>query len=122
MSDTIDERFDETVSPEFIAWFIEQASLNDPEFITRFVQHMCTHDFMDDLCKITAPTLIVAAGGEKIGHADAYQQMHQRIPQSRLAYIDTAGHNIGDAFPDQCVQELMQFLKVSSAVSERSET
>ena len=48
-------------------WFIEQAGSNDPAFIGRFVLHMCTHDFMEELRAIGAPTLIVAAGKEPIG-------------------------------------------------------
>lgn len=110
LSDTIHERFDEKADPGLVAWFIDQASSNDPSFIARFVLHMCTHDFMEDLSRITCPTLIVAAGKESIGHADAYEQMHQRIRGSELVYIDTAGHNICDGYAARCVSELAQFL------------
>lgn len=111
LASTIDERFDASADPRLVAWFIEQAGANDPEFIARFVAHMCTHDFMDDLVRITAPTLIVAAGGEQIGHADTYLEMQQRIRDSRLVYLRTSGHNIGDGFPDACVDALLGFLQ-----------
>jgi pimeloyl-ACP methyl ester carboxylesterase len=93
-----------------VAWFIEQAGSNDPAFIARFVLHMCTHDFMEELVGIKCPTLIVAAGKESIGHADAYEQMHQRIKGSEVAYVDTAGHNICDGYAEHCAQILMSFL------------
>lgn len=110
LADTIHERFDTSADPALIAWFIEQAGSNDPAFIARFVLHMCTHDFMEDLVRIKCPTLIVAAGKESIGHADAYEEMHKRINGSELVYVDTAGHNICDGYAGYCSDLLMKFL------------
>jgi pimeloyl-ACP methyl ester carboxylesterase len=111
LADTISERFDESADPEHVAWFVEQAGSNDPNFIRRFVLHMCTHDFMDELCKVRAPTLIVAAGREQIGHASTYQQMRDRIAGSELREIDTSGHNICDGYAERCVGLLVDFLQ-----------
>src|ERR1700693_3832147 len=104
LANTIDERFDSSADSDLVAWFIEQAGSNDPAFIARFVLHMCTHDFMEDLRKVSAPTLIVAAGREQIGHASAYEQMRDRIAGSELSEIDTAGHNICDGYAGHCVR------------------
>ncbi|HZQ61722.1 MAG TPA: alpha/beta hydrolase [Casimicrobiaceae bacterium] len=109
LADTIQDRFDGNADPNLVAWFIEQAGSNDPAFIARFVTHMCTHDFMDELPRIQCPTLIVAAGKEAIGHASAYDEMHKRIPNSQLVYYDTAAHNICDGYPDRCVNDLLRF-------------
>ena len=111
LADTIAERFDQSADPEHVAWFIEQAGSNDPAFIGRFVLHMCTHDFMEDLHKVRAPTLIVAAGREQIGHASAYEQMRDRIAGAELSEIDTAGHNICDGYAGRCVDLLEDFLR-----------
>jgi pimeloyl-ACP methyl ester carboxylesterase len=110
LSDTIEERFDASADPALVKWFIAQAGSNDPAFIARFVLHMSTHDFMDEVSRIKAPTLIVAAGREKIGHAIAYQDMNRRIPGSELVYYDTAAHNICDGYAARCVEDLMTFL------------
>jgi len=107
---TIHERFDESADKALVDWFIEQAGSNDPSFIARFVSHMCTHDFMEELVNIKAPTLIVAAGKESIGHADAYMDMQKRIKNSKLVHIDTAAHNICDGYPTVCVEHLKTFL------------
>jgi hypothetical protein len=72
---------------------------------------MCTHDFMNEVSAIKAPALIVAAGREKIGHANAYRQMNQRITGSELLYYDTAAHNICDGYATRCIEDLMTFLK-----------
>jgi 3-oxoadipate enol-lactonase len=108
---TIDERFDENADPELVQWFIKQAGSNDPAFIARFVLHMCTHDFMEELPAIKAPTLIVAAGKERIGHASAYEEMRRRIAGSELLYYDTAAHNICDGYATRCVDDLLDFLE-----------
>lgn len=115
LADTIHERFDEHADPHLVQWFIEQAGSNDPAFIARFVLHMCTHDFMDELPRIGCPTLIVAAGKEQIGHASAYQEMQRRIPRSQLVSLDTAAHNICDGYPDRCCEDLLAFLQRQGA-------
>jgi len=110
LADTIHERFDDQADPELVRWFIEQAGSNDPAFIGRFVLHMCTHDFMDELRAIKCPTLIVAAGKEPIGDGSAYQQMHERIAGSKLIQYEVASHNIGDQYADRCTDDLLRFL------------
>lgn len=110
LADTIQERFDANAEPELVQWFIEQAGSNDPAFIGRFVTHMCSHDFMDEIRRIACPTLIVAAGREAIGHASTYDEMRERIPGAELVKVDTAAHNICDGYPDRCVDELLAFL------------
>jgi pimeloyl-ACP methyl ester carboxylesterase len=71
---------------------------------------MASHDFMDEVHRIGCPTLIVAAGREAIGHASAYGEMRDRIPQSTLVQYDTAAHNICDGYPERCVDDLLRFL------------
>jgi len=112
VADTIHERFDENADPQLVEWFINQTGANDPAFIARFVTHMTSHWFMDEVCQITCPTLIVAAGKEAIGHADNYDEMRRRIPDAQLVKYDTSAHNICDGYAQRCVDDLMEFLKV----------
>jgi len=111
LAETIHERFDDQADPQLVRWFIEQAGSNDPAFIGRFVLHMCTHDFMEELRAIRCPTLIVAAGKEPIGDGSAYLKMHERIAGSKLVQYDVASHNIGDQYADRCVDDLLEFLE-----------
>ncbi len=115
LADTIDERFDANADPALVRWFIEQAGSNDPAFIARFVLHMCTHDFMDELSAVRCPALIVAAGRERIGHADAYEEMRKRIAGSTKVLIDTDAHNICDGYPGRCSEALLDFLSRHAA-------
>jgi 3-oxoadipate enol-lactonase len=113
IADTIHERFDHDADPRLVEWFIDQTGSNDPEFIARFVTHMTTHWFMNEVQQIRCPTLIVAAGREAIGHADNYDEMKRRIPNAQLVKYDTSAHNICDGYPDRCVDDLMKFLGVA---------
>ncbi len=117
LAETIDERFDERADPALVEWFIGQAGSNDPAFVARFVTHMCTHDFLDDLVAVRAATLIVAASREKIGQASTYLEMQKRIAGSELQTIDTASHNICDGYADQCLDLLLDFLDRHAASS-----
>lgn len=110
LADTIDERFDSSADPQLVEWFLDQAGSNDPVFIERFITHMCTHDFMHEISGIRCPTLIVAAGKEQIGNANAYLEMRKRIRGSELKLYDTAGHNICDGYADRCIDDLLAFL------------
>lgn len=110
LSETIAERFDASADPALVRWFIEEGGERDPDFIARWVLHMCTHYFMDEIHAIEALTLIVAPGGEKIGLATAYDEMKQRIPKSELIYYDTPAHNITDGYAQRCVEDLLDFL------------
>jgi 3-oxoadipate enol-lactonase len=117
LASTIEERFDSNADPELVKWFIEQAGSNDPAFIARFVTHMTTHDFIDEIDRIRCPTLIVAAGKEPIGHASTYREMQQRIQGSSLIFYDTSGHNICDGYADRCVADLLSFLRQNGHTS-----
>lgn len=120
LATTIEDRFEPDADPALVNWYLDHAGANDPEFIARFVLHMCTHDFMQELDAIACPTLIVAAGKEPIGHASAYEEMHRRIRGSELLLYDTTGHNICDGLADRCVADLRRFLAAHGAGNVKS--
>ena len=111
LADTIHERFDASADPKLVEWFLDQAGANDPGFVERFITHMCTHDFMDEIGRIQCPTLIAGAGKEPIGNAGAYGEMQKHIRGSEVKLYDTTGHNICDGYADRCIDDLLGFLK-----------
>lgn len=111
LAETISDRFPaDQVDPRLIDWFLDEAAKNDPAFIKRFILHMTTVDFMDDIGRIKCPTLIVGPGAEPIGHAGAYEEMSKRIAGAELVYYENARHNVCDYLPERCVSDVLGFL------------
>ncbi|HEX2825977.1 MAG TPA: alpha/beta hydrolase [Burkholderiales bacterium] len=98
------------VSQAQVDWFLDEIARNDPAFVRRFVLYMTTQYWMDDLAKVTCPTLIVAPRGDAIGNANAYQQMHALMKASELLTYDVESHNIADYMADRCAEDAMAFL------------
>ena len=81
---TISDRFPAGHDPEHVKWFLDEAAKNDDAYIGRFVGLMTTLWWMDELPRITCPTLLVAPGAETVGHAGNYEKMRALIPDCAL--------------------------------------
>lgn len=109
---TIGDRFDvETVDPGFIDWFIEESSRNDPESLRRFVPVMAAADISENLREIRCPTLCVVPGSDPIHTPEQYALLKEGITNCRFVTYDVSGHNITDAYPDRCAEDLAAFLR-----------
>jgi pimeloyl-ACP methyl ester carboxylesterase len=104
------DRFPADADPGLVDWFCRQTGSNDLAFVGRFVAHMSSRDWEDELPRIRCPTLIVAPGHEPIGSHDQYERMQALIPDARLLSLEGMPHNIGDAAPEACVRALLEFL------------
>ena len=49
LAETIAERFDATADPALVQWFIEEGGERDPDFISRWVLHMCTQHLVPEI-------------------------------------------------------------------------
>jgi pimeloyl-ACP methyl ester carboxylesterase len=110
MRQGIADRFGPESDPGLVDWFCRQTGGNDLPFIGRFVAHMASRDWEDELPRIRCPTLLVAPGHEPIGSHDQYERMQALIPDARLISLEGMPHNIGDAAPEVCVKALLDFL------------
>ncbi|TVR07302.1 MAG: alpha/beta hydrolase [Salinarimonadaceae bacterium] len=109
---TIADRFDvEAVDPDFIDWFIAESARNDPESLRRFVPMMAAVDISGRLGDIHCPTLCVVPGSDPIHTPEQYALLKDGIADCRFVTYDAKGHNITDAFPDRCAQDLVSFLR-----------
>jgi pimeloyl-ACP methyl ester carboxylesterase len=107
---TASDRFGPDADPALVDWFCRQVAANDPAWIGRFVTHMASRDWSADLPRIACPTLILAPGHEPIGAGSTYDAMARAIPGARLVTFEGMPHNIGDAAPERCAQEVLRFL------------
>ncbi|PWS36348.1 alpha/beta hydrolase [Falsiroseomonas bella] len=110
MRSGVADRFPADADPGLVDWFCRQTGGNDLPFIGRFVAHMSSRDWEDELPRIGCPTLIVAPGHEPIGSHDQYERMQKLIPDARLVSLEGMPHNIGDAAPEACTAALLEFL------------
>jgi len=110
LAETIDDRFPPGTDPRQIEWFLDQVCQNDPAYLARFITHMTGLYWMDDVSRITCPTLIIAPGDEPIGKVEAYDEMKARIAHSELIVYAGGRHNIGDYLGDRCAADALAFL------------
>ncbi|MBR0650091.1 alpha/beta fold hydrolase [Roseomonas terrae] len=115
MRSTATDRFGPDADPALVDWFCRQTSSNDPAYLGRFVTHMASRDWSEDLPRITCPTLIVAPGHEPIGSSNHYEEMAAAIPDSELVVFEGMPHNIGDAAPERSAHEALRFIEERGA-------
>lgn len=107
---TISQRFDvDAVEPGFIDWFCADAARNDPKFLARFVTMMTSFDFSDRLSQIRCPALYVVPSGDPVHSMENYEVLKSTPDNSFIVY-ENMPHNITDAVPDRCLDDLEAFL------------
>ena len=112
LADTIADRFPiGKVDEGLVTWFLDEAAKNDTAYIGRFIGLMTTLDWSGNLGEIKCPTLIVMPGGETVGPLKNYDVMLETIPDVQGVTYEGLPHNICDAAPDRCVEDVMAFLR-----------
>jgi 3-oxoadipate enol-lactonase len=111
LRETIADRIPlDQVEPGFVDWFIEESGRTSVELLSRFVPMMRTFEVLDDLHRVRCPTLAVAPGGDPIHTVDNYRVLQERIPDCEFIVYEGLPHNITDAVPDRCAEDLKRFL------------
>jgi len=111
LAETIGERFDiKRTDPGFIEWFLDESARTGAELLSRFVPLMKSVDLTDRLGEIRCPTLAVVPGHDPIGSMAQYEVLRERIPDCEFIVYQGLPHNITDAVPDRCAEELRRFL------------
>ncbi|MEO6565371.1 MAG: alpha/beta hydrolase [Casimicrobiaceae bacterium] len=111
MRETIADRIDKSkVEPGFMDWFIAESARTPVEFLARFVAMMRSIDLSADVARIGCPTLAVLPGGDPFHSADEYRHLLRDFRNCEFLVYEGLPHNITDAVPDRCAQDLRQFL------------
>jgi len=97
------------VDPGFVDWFCKESARNDPAYLADFVRMMTEFDFSDRLGEISCPCLFVVASGDPVHSMENYAVL-RRVPDHRFVVFDNMPHNITDAVPERCLNELLPFL------------
>jgi 3-oxoadipate enol-lactonase len=111
LAETIADRLPlDKVDPGLVEWFLDEAAKNDPAYIARFVLLMASYDWSDELHRIRCPTLVVVPGAEPIGSTANYEPFRRLVPDVEMRVYEGAPHNICDAFPGRCADDVLDFL------------
>ncbi len=116
LRETIADRVDlESAAPGFVDWFIAESARTPVPVLERFVPMMREFVVIDDLHRIRCPVLAIAPGGDPIHPVDNYRALPDRIPGCEFIVYEGLPHNITDAVPDRCAQDLKRFLRKHAA-------
>jgi len=111
LRDTIGDRVDlKSAEPGFVDWFIAESAKTSVPVLQRFVPMMREFVVIDDLHRIRCPVLAVAPGGDPIHTVDNYRALPDRIPGCEFIVYEGLPHNITDAVPDRCAEDLKRFI------------
>jgi 3-oxoadipate enol-lactonase len=111
LRDTIADRVDlDTAEPGFVDWFIAESARTPLPVLERFVPMMREFVVIDELNRIRCPVLAIAPGGDPIHPVENYRALPDRIPGCEFIVYESLPHNITDAVPDRCAEELKRFL------------
>lgn len=111
LRETITDRVKlDQADPGFVDWFIAESARTNVEALARFVTMMARIDLVPELDKIRCPVLVVVPGADPIRTVEEYRLIERRIPGCEFIVYDGLPHNITDAVPDRCAEELKRFL------------
>jgi pimeloyl-ACP methyl ester carboxylesterase len=112
---TIHMRFDlQRTDPALVQWFLKQTAECDPAFVARFISHMASRAWGEDLARIRCPVLVVYPGAETVGGTDGYEPYRRLVKDVRLIEYGHMPHNICDMAPERCAADLLAFLRERS--------
>ena len=111
LAETIADRFDlDKVEPRFVEWFLDESAKTSAAWLARFVPLMRSVDLTGDLAKIRCPMLAVVPDHDPISSMAQYEVIRDRVPKVKFVVYHGLPHNITDAVPDRCAEELHRFL------------
>ena len=111
LRETIADRVDlATAPPGFVDWFIAESAKTPVAVLERFVPMMREFVVVDELHRIRCPVLAVAPGADPIHPVENYRALPDRIPGCEFIVYEGLPHNITDAVPDRCAEDLKRFL------------
>jgi pimeloyl-ACP methyl ester carboxylesterase len=111
LAETIADRFDlAKVEPGFIEWFLDESARTSGELLARFVPLMASVDLTAELGSVGCPTLAGVLDHDPLHSMSEYEVLRERIPDCEFVVYSGLPHNITDAAPDRCAEDLRRFL------------
>ncbi|NNE11646.1 MAG: alpha/beta hydrolase [Ilumatobacter sp.] len=97
--------------PELAAELAEAFCRVEPSIARQFARVTFLSDNRDDLDAVSVPTTILQCTEDAIAPTEVGDYVHERIPDSRLVHIDTAGHCPHLSDPEPTAAAIGRFLE-----------
>ncbi len=111
LADTVADRFDlSKVEPGFVEWFLDESARTSADWLARFIPLMASVDLSDRLPRVRCPMLAVVPDHDPISSIEQYEVIRDRVPDVEFVVYARLPHNITDAVPDRCAEELRRFI------------
>lgn len=107
---TMAARLGDAAPPGMAEWWTKFMARASVETQIGFMQSIPHTDIRADLPKITCPTLVITAEGNKLSPVDETRTWQARIPNSRLLILPGNSHHIAASDPARCVQATLDFI------------
>ncbi len=98
-------------NPAFHDWWLEQVSISPGEGLAGYAEFLGTLDSRPYLSQIRIPTLILAPAKSAATKLEEQKAIQQQIIGSRMVVVEGAGHEIYVDKAEQCIEELLQFIR-----------
>jgi pimeloyl-ACP methyl ester carboxylesterase len=110
LEETIDDRFPGAQDRAFLRWFIDESAKTNADAFCRFGPMMKEADLTGRLREIKCPMLNVVPGHDPLGSPAQYEVYREHVPHCEFIVYEGLPHNITDAVPERCAEELLRFL------------
>ncbi|MBI3042204.1 MAG: alpha/beta hydrolase [Betaproteobacteria bacterium] len=110
LEETIHDRFPGAVDPGFLSWFIDESARTNEDLFCRFASMMKEVDQTDRLHEIKCPMITVVPGHDPLGTVSQYKVIPDRVADCEFVVYEGLQHNITDAVPERCAEDLLRFL------------
>ncbi|OCT53154.1 hypothetical protein CLCR_10657 [Cladophialophora carrionii] len=97
--------------PAYHNWWLDQISVNSGEGLASYAEFLGTLDARPYLSQIRVPTLILAPANSAATKVVEQTAIQQQIEGSKLVVVDGAGHEIYVDKAEQCINELLHFIR-----------
>ncbi len=108
---TIAERFPPGTDAGFVKWFVDEACRTDEDFFCCFVPVMREIDQSARLHEIKQAMLVVVPDEDPHISLAQYEAVKTHAPRCEFVVYQGYQHNITDAVPQRCAEELLRFLR-----------
>ncbi|HEY7060312.1 MAG TPA: alpha/beta hydrolase [Chloroflexota bacterium] len=99
------------VDPALAAWFEREQAQAAPHVVLEHAAVLRGADLTDDLARIRAPLLVLAAADSPFVGRAIGDELHARVPGSEIAYFPGARHAVISSHARACAEAVVAFIE-----------